>query len=102
ERMKAWYEDPFSLAPPQGETLQQLGNRVDAWLDGSLLELEEEDVILVVSHGGPIRWLLSRWMLGDVKQFWDVPAVPHGGGLMVEWNGQQWGQPQFLEAKRSR
>lgn len=95
--MTAWYEDPFSIAPPYGETLQVLGNRVDAWLLDTLKALSEDDVVLVVSHGGPIRWLLSRWLLGDAKRFWDVQGVPHGGGLTVEWNGQHWGQPQFFQ-----
>jgi alpha-ribazole phosphatase len=94
--LTSWYQDPFFMSPPGGETLQQLGRRVDTWLLDALSRLSDEDVILVVTHGGPLRWLLSRWMLGDARQFWDVQAVTHGGGFMVEWDGVRWGEPQFF------
>lgn len=40
-RAARWYDDPLACAPPNGESLRQLGERVDAWLRGVLAELAE-------------------------------------------------------------
>ncbi|GAA3326400.1 hypothetical protein GCM10020331_062150 [Ectobacillus funiculus] len=62
--LQEWIQNPFQIAPPHGETLQQLGNRVDTWLSHILLHEKEDETILVMSHGGPIRWVLAKWIFG--------------------------------------
>lgn len=99
DRTVSWYQDPFAISPPLGETLQQLGSRVDGWLVDVRSWLLDDDVILVISHGGPIRWVLSRWLLGDARRFWDVQAVAHGGGFVVDWDGVHWGEPHYFGGK---
>lgn len=84
-----WIQDPFTVAPPNGETLQQLGKRFDDWLDHQLLNINQNKTIIMVSHGGPIRWFLSKWVKGDAKEFWHVEGVGHGKGIIVDFNEQK-------------
>jgi len=41
ERATRWYDDPFTSAPPDGESLRQLGERFDPWLRSVLAELKK-------------------------------------------------------------
>lgn len=81
-----WYDDPFEIAPINGETLIQLGTRFDAWFEQLLHRSGAGEKILIVSHGGPIRWFTSKWLLSDEKQYWHVEGIKHGQGLMVQYN----------------
>lgn len=96
-KMSAWIDDPFTIAPPDGETLVALGSRIDAWVERNLRQHGPDDVIWVFSHGGPIRWMLCQWLYGNRQKYWDAPGAPHGGGVINEWDGQRWGQPRWLE-----
>src|SRR5690606_19252857 len=51
--LQHWISNPFQSSPPNGETLIQLGSRVDHWVNENILSKGED--CLVVSHGGPIR-----------------------------------------------
>lgn len=81
-----WIDDPFSVAPPNGETLAELGVRFDAWLEQILLLRAQEDVLIIVCHGGPIRWFSSKWLEGDAAKYWQVEGVKHGNSLAVEYD----------------
>lgn len=82
----AWIDNPFELAPPNGETLMALGERFDTWLEQLLAQSAEDENILVVCHGGPIRWFRSKWLLGNPKMFWEIEGIKHGTGIRVEYN----------------
>lgn len=56
ERLRAWIEDPALHAPPGGESLEALRQRVDR----ALAELPAGDRVLVITHGGPIRHAVAR------------------------------------------
>jgi alpha-ribazole phosphatase len=86
-RLESWYQNPFDIAPPGGETLSALGNRIDPWLQALMAK---EENVAIVTHGGPIRWFLSKWVQGDASQFWSVDGVSHGEGIVAEWDGQCW------------
>lgn len=73
--LEAWITDPETVAPPGGETLAQLRRRV-------LLALPRQDGAVVVTHGGPIRALLSGW---TGRPFWDF-AVPTGSLTVVRFD----------------
>lgn len=81
--LSQWISNPFLYSPPNGETLTALGSRVDHWVKHILFSQGGEDC-LVVSHGGPIRWILSKWLLNDEQQFWNVPNISHGGALILD------------------
>lgn len=86
--LNVWITDPFTVAPPNGETLAILGARFDKWVKQVLALTGANDRIIIVSHGGPIRWFCSKWLLGDEKQFWTVEGVKHGAGLEVQYDKQ--------------
>lgn len=58
EKLQFWTENFVSLAPPNGESFQQLYLRVESfWHD--LLALENEQVV-IVTHAGVIRAILAK------------------------------------------
>lgn len=92
EWMERWYDNPVVVAPPEGETLNQLGQRVDEWVEQTIVSLDSanNDTIVIVTHGGPIRWFQSRWARGDGESgFWQVAGLPPGGILVAGWDGRR-------------
>ena len=73
-----FFSHPLSASPPDGESLQALMQRVQA----AFLELarvastpEEGDIVLV-SHGGPLRVLLSMVLAMPLEQQWRLRLAP--------------------------
>ncbi len=89
-KVQRWYDDPFALSPPGGETLSQLGERVDRWLKQVLASLEPAGSVVVVTHGGVLRWFQSKWLTGDPGKFWTVETIACGESLAVIWDGHTW------------
>lgn len=84
----SWIDNPFEVSPPSGETLLALGARFDTWLEQILHQASDVENILIVCHGGPIRWFRSKWLLGDERKFWHVEGVKHGTGIVVQYDKQ--------------
>ncbi|GAB1257297.1 alpha-ribazole phosphatase [Aurantivibrio plasticivorans] len=59
ERMSAWGKDPESNPPPGGEPLNEVHQRVSAFLS-DIQETQKGRKVLVVTHGGVIRVALSQ------------------------------------------
>ena len=83
-----WIDDPYMNAPSGGESLAQVEGRVLS----ALRRLPNEAV--VVTHGGPIRILLTKYS-PEEKGFW-LWKVPHGSGYRLEWESRE----AFEEGKR--
>lgn len=85
------------MSPPGGESWQEFTGRLDSFLQEMLLEdrpsvhVDEGQVptIVVVTHGGVIRYALSRLIAG--LGFWDTHVVP-GQAIQVQLDqqGNQW------------
>jgi alpha-ribazole phosphatase len=90
QRLTEWYRDPFACSPPNGETLSQMGNRFNAWFLERLRKEAPEQTVVVVSHGGPLRWFFSYWVEKDPMRFWEVDSIPHGGYVVMDWDGVNW------------
>lgn len=90
DRATRWYDDPYRQRPPQGESLEELGRRVDGWLRFLLEKSEPDtaDAVIVVTHGGVIRWLQAAWLQNDPRAYWTVDGLKHGQMLFTQWNGQ--------------
>ncbi len=75
-----WIDDSARLAPPGGESLQQVESRV--------LEAFSElpNGARLVTHGGPIRLLLARFA-PEPREFWSWD-VPHGAMFRFTWNSE--------------
>ena len=82
EHVYAWYDDPWQVAPPEGETLAALDARVTSWLDDVSAQHQPGDTLLVVAHGGPLRWLLASYAECDPSRF---ASVKIGPGEHVIW-----------------
>ena len=75
-----FFSHPLSTSPPDGETLQALMQRVQlAFLTlahaASSSPTEEGDIVLV-SHGGPLRVLLSIVLAMPLEQHWRLRLAP--------------------------
>ena len=54
---------------PGGESLRRMGERVDGFLE-TLLRHGQQESVLVVSHGGPLRVLLCRLLGIGLEHWW--------------------------------
>ncbi|BAU26722.1 alpha-ribazole phosphatase [Aneurinibacillus soli] len=90
ERAKSWYNNPYTTAPPGGETLSMLGDRVDRFLRTLSLDMQTDETALLVSHGGPIRWFQAAWMTDKIEPFWQMLGVAPAGFFAVRYNGDRW------------
>ena len=71
-----FFSHPLSASPPDGETLQDLMQRVQlAFLELARFPTEEGDIVLV-SHGGPLRVLLSIVLAMPLEQQWRLRLAP--------------------------
>ncbi|WKL00452.1 histidine phosphatase family protein [Paenibacillus amylolyticus] len=92
-----WIDATQEVTPPGGESWQEFTGRLDSFLQEMLLEgcpsthVNEDQVptIVVVTHGGVIRYALSRLIAG--LGFWDTHVVP-GQAIQVqlEQQGNEW------------
>lgn len=80
----AWLEDFHRIAPPGGESLEQLEVRV---VDGFQEIISQTDHAIIVTHGGPMRALLSKFVTSS-KSFWEW-EVSHGSMYTLKWKDRQ-------------
>ncbi len=78
---QAWRADPVTLAPPGGETLRELWDRVAAAL-ADIYRRHPAGTVAVVTHGGPLRTVLAG-LAGDALQLLPAVSVPNAGWLLV-------------------
>jgi len=64
-----WYSEPLYFAPPGGETLAQLGDRIQSALQ-DVRDTHQGATVLWVSHGGPLRVLLCLTLGLDLRANW--------------------------------
>lgn len=57
-RYETWAKDFVNQAPPNGETLQQMVNRIQDFLN-DLLPKTEKNTVLLITHAGVIRCLYA-------------------------------------------
>ncbi len=69
EALAAWHEDPTHVAPPEGESLVELAQRVDA-LRADLEAAHPEETVLLVSHNGVLRVLICQALGLPPENYW--------------------------------
>ena len=73
--LAAWHDDPLQVAPPNGETLTQVADRVrDAWHD--LRATYADQTVVLVGHGGPLRVLLCLALGLPPEAHWQFAIDP--------------------------
>ncbi|MGB2742204.1 MAG: histidine phosphatase family protein [Cognaticolwellia sp.] len=80
-----FWQNPWQCQPPNGETMIDFTQRVDHFWQNLLAELiqakQQQKNILVVSHGGVIRYILAK-VLGL-----PLPGINHMANLDVPYGG---------------
>ncbi|MGG1574751.1 histidine phosphatase family protein [Fictibacillus sp. NRS-1165] len=88
QRYRDWIDDPFGVSPPGGESYQDFADRLHgAWHREVWPAAKDSGHVIVVTHGGPIRYLLSEFA-PERKEMWSWP-VSHGKGYTLYWNGAE-------------
>lgn len=75
----AWINEPSQVTPPGGESLISVARRVRGFA-GHLAWRHPEGSFALVTHGGPVRLLLSR----DPSDFWSKEILP-ASLTLLEW-----------------
>lgn len=87
---RTWIDKPESIVPPAGESFQEMKQRIDTGFQQLRDEVNKRHSrnILLVTHGGVIRYLLTRWTKEQKKFFaWEII---HGVGIRLSWKLYDW------------
>jgi alpha-ribazole phosphatase len=72
ERLAAWWADPILTAPPGGESLGTVVERVRVVLDRLRAIYNDDDVLVTVSHVGPIKAILFEALQLHLGRHWQI------------------------------
>jgi alpha-ribazole phosphatase len=87
---RQWLEAPFHIVPLNGESFQQFQTRIEKGLS-QVIELcsnHRLKHITIITHGGPIRYLLERYA-PNMNTFWEW-RVPFGCGFTLYSTLERW------------
>jgi len=76
QRFEQRLKNPWAVAPPGGETVVEVQQRVFQALD-DILQKHPEDTVAIVAHGFVIALLRVRLERKPVEQVWDL--IPRSG-----------------------
>jgi len=79
-----WLNNMRQIAPPNGESMQAMEIRV---LQALLETVEKFEQPVIITHGGPIRFLLTKFATKE-KSFWDW-EIPHGSMFKLYWDDKK-------------
>ncbi|GGP15246.1 histidine phosphatase family protein [Oceanobacillus neutriphilus] len=87
---RAWIDAPESQAPQDGESFLELQQRIDAGFQQLRQKAyrRQSKNILLVAHGGVIRYLLTS-LMEEKKSFFDW-KVSHDAGVRLTWEVDDW------------
>ena len=95
EQLAGLYDAPHAVAPPNGESWQQFQSRIDAQLQRLLDEDDGDGPVLVVSHAGVLRLVVSRVCGMPLAALWAL-RIDYGTRLRLRVergdDGQLWGE----------
>jgi broad specificity phosphatase PhoE len=69
ERLSSWETDRLNVAPPAGESLKQIAERVGAAYKDILRENDSKTVI-IVAHGGSLQVLVALALQVPLESYW--------------------------------
>jgi len=75
DALAAWEEDLYNQAPPGGESLRQLIERVTSFWKG-LDTSRSTEKILIVAHGGTLQCLICLLLNHDPEKYWQFHLSP--------------------------
>jgi len=87
ERLAAWEADRLNVAPPGGEPLQQIADRVQEAYRDILLNNMDKSVI-IVAHGGSLQVLVALALGLPVQSYWKFAI---NNASVTELRVDEWG-----------
>lgn len=74
DALAGWSADPLGFRAPDGESVQDMAERVRQWLDDTLAAARQHAEaanrpVVIVAHGGPLR-VIAGHLLGIPPQRW--------------------------------
>lgn len=82
-----WLNAPFTVSATNGESYKEFVMRVDTGWNLLMEQSKKSDRMAVVTHGGVIRYLLSKYGVTE-KEFWDYSISP-GEGIELIWSNKE-------------
>ena len=70
-----WLQDPYQHTPPEGEKLSDMEKRVIVFFK-NIFEVHSKQKVVCVTHGGPIRIIVSYLLKKEFRDFWAIPIDP--------------------------
>lgn len=95
ERLGLFWQDPWQTPPPNGETMANFTRRIDEMWQ-QLLEQHQGESLLVVTHGGVMRYLLAKILKMPLPGSHHLSAIelPYASRISVSvWHdedGRSW------------
>jgi broad specificity phosphatase PhoE len=71
ERLARWEADRLKVSPPEGESLQQIAERVQAAYSDILAD-NEGRTLIVVAHGGSLQVLVALALKLPLEHYWQL------------------------------
>ncbi len=87
EEIRRWFDDPFTRSAPEGETIEEVSERMLTFLEKLEESCPDCREAVVVSHGGSIRALLQNVLDLDRASFWDLKIDNASISLVRRENG---------------
>jgi alpha-ribazole phosphatase/probable phosphoglycerate mutase len=70
ELAERWWSNPVDTCLPEGETLKELACRVNDAIARIVGRFQNDEEVVVVSHGGPLRAAIATVLGMDLKLYW--------------------------------
>lgn len=93
EELRQWREDIGHYCPPNGETFNSVKERAVVALTPFLQNKED---IIVVSHGGTIRALLTYFLKLPIERGIQFD-IKHGASVLIQAGGRTGKEPDFFQ-----
>lgn len=94
DHLGAFWADPETIAPPNGETLAAMRERVlAAWRRRQPGLVDEQ--VLIITHAGVIRLLIMELLDASREGFWRIP-VPYASLSCIQLNSNATRPAQLL------
>jgi len=106
DAIRLWHDDPFQKSAPGGETLTEVFERMQKFLEQLANEAVDGQRIAAVSHGGSIRALLYKALDIGKNCFWDL-KIDNASVSLIRKEGDRYkvvyyNRTDYLEAGKSR
>lgn len=80
-----WIKHPDKFTPTDGESIINLNKRINNFMNKVLNNSEENSILYLITHGGPIRSVLINALKIPPSLYWNI-KIPHGSATCLEYD----------------